>query len=44
MEALKYYFGITHAGDLIAREIEIRRNDAPKFIKEFQTELLYTPF
>jgi len=44
MEVLKYYFGITHAGDLIARGIEIRRNDAPKFIKEFQTELLCTLF
>jgi DNA polymerase elongation subunit (family B) len=44
MEALKHYFGITHAGELIARGIEIRRNDAPNFIKEFQTELLYTLF
>jgi DNA polymerase elongation subunit (family B) len=44
MEALKHYFGITHSGDLIARGIEIRRNDAPNFIKEFQTELLYTLF
>jgi DNA polymerase elongation subunit (family B) len=44
MEALKHYFGITHSGELIARGIEIRRNDAPNFIKEFQTELLYTLF
>jgi DNA polymerase elongation subunit (family B) len=44
MEALKHYFGITHRGELIARGIEIRRNDAPNFIKEFQTELLYTLF
>jgi DNA polymerase elongation subunit (family B) len=44
MEALKHYFGIAHSGDLIARGIEIRRNDAPNFIKEFQTELLYTLF
>jgi DNA polymerase elongation subunit (family B) len=29
---------------LIARGIEIRRHDAPNFIKEFQTELLYTLF
>ena len=44
MEALKHYFGTTHTGDLIARGIEIRRNDTPNFIKEFQTELLYTLF
>jgi DNA polymerase elongation subunit (family B) len=29
---------------MIARGIEIRRHDAPNFIKEFQTELLYTLF
>ena len=44
MEALKHYFGITHGNELIARGIEIRRRDAPNFIKEFQTELLYTLF
>ncbi len=44
MEALKHYFGITHGNELIARGIEIRRHDAPNFIKEFQTELLYTLF
>src|SRR6266516_2938297 len=44
MEALKHYFGITHAGELIARGIEIRRHDAPNFIKEFQSELLQTLF
>jgi DNA polymerase elongation subunit (family B) len=44
MEAVKHYFGITHTNELIARGIEIRRHDAPKFIKEFQTELLYTLF
>jgi DNA polymerase elongation subunit (family B) len=44
MEALKHYFGITHTNELIARGIEIRRHDAPNFIKEFQTELLYTLF
>ncbi|MGC2669911.1 MAG: DNA polymerase domain-containing protein [Candidatus Nitrosopolaris sp.] len=42
MGALKHYFGITHAGELIARGIEIRRHDAPNFIKEFQSELLQT--
>jgi DNA polymerase elongation subunit (family B) len=29
---------------VIARGIEIRRHDTPNFIKEFQTELLYTLF
>jgi len=44
MEALKHYFGITHDNELIARGIELRRHDAPNFIKEFQTELLYALF
>jgi DNA polymerase elongation subunit (family B) len=44
MEVLKHYFGITHGNELIARGIEIRRHDAPNFIKEFQIELLYTLF
>src|SRR5262249_35754359 len=44
MEALKHYLGITQSGELIARGIEIRRHDAPNFIKEFQTELLYILF
>jgi DNA polymerase elongation subunit (family B) len=44
MEALKHYFGMTQSGEIIARGIEIRRHDAPNFIKEFQTELLYTLF
>jgi DNA polymerase elongation subunit (family B) len=44
MEALKHYFGITQSGELVARGIEIRRHDAPNFIKQFQTELLYTLF
>jgi DNA polymerase elongation subunit (family B) len=44
MEALKHYFGITQSNELIARGIEIRRHDAPNFIKEFQTELLHTLF
>ena len=42
MEASKHYFGITQSKVLIARGIEVRRHDAPNFIKEFQTELLYT--
>ena len=44
IEALKRYFGITHSKEMIARGIEIRRHDAPNFIKEFQTELLYILF
>jgi DNA polymerase elongation subunit (family B) len=44
LEALKHYFGITQNNELIARGIEIRRHDAPNFIKDFQTELLYTMF
>lgn len=44
MEALKHYFGITHDGELIARGIEIRRHDAPNFIKEFQSKLLQILF
>ena len=44
MAALKHYFGITQTNELIARGIEVRRHNAPNFIKEFQTELLYTLF
>jgi len=44
IEALKHYYGITHNNELIARGIEIRRHDTPTFIKDFQTELLYTLF
>ena len=40
IEALKQYYGITHEGQLVVRGIEIRRHDTPKFIKEFQAELL----
>ena len=44
LEALKHYFGITYDGELVMRGIETRRHDTPNFIKEFQTELLYTLF
>jgi DNA polymerase elongation subunit (family B) len=44
MEALKHYFGVTTSNGLVARGIETRRHDAPKFIKDFQTEMLYTLF
>ena len=43
-EALKHYYGITHTNELIVRGIEARRHDAPNFIKDFQSELLYTLF
>jgi DNA polymerase elongation subunit (family B) len=44
IEALKHYYGITQQGELVVRGIEIRRHDIPEFIKQFQTELLYTLF
>ena len=44
LEALKHYFGITYDEELITRGIETRRHDTPKFIKDFQRELLYTLF
>ena len=44
IEALKHYYGITQQGELVVRGIEIRRHDIPNFIKQFQTELLYTLF
>jgi DNA polymerase elongation subunit (family B) len=44
IEALKQYYGITQAGELVVRGIEARRHDTPNFVKKFQTELLYTLF
>lgn len=44
IEVLKQYYGVTHEGQLVVRGIEIRRHDTPKFIKEFQTELLFALF
>jgi len=44
IEALKQYYGITNEGQLVVRGVEIRRHDIPKFIKEFQTELLSSLF
>jgi DNA polymerase elongation subunit (family B) len=44
IEVLKHYFGITHDDELVVRGIEIRRHDIPNFIKQFQTQLLYTLF
>ena len=44
IEVLKQYYGVTNEGQLVARGVEIRRHDTPKFIKEFQSELLSTLF
>jgi DNA polymerase-2 len=44
IEALKRYYGVTQEGRLVVRGVEIRRHDTPNFIKQFQTELLYTLF
>ena len=44
IEVLKHYFGITYEDELVVRGIETRRHDVPKFIKQFQTQLLYTIF
>jgi DNA polymerase elongation subunit (family B) len=44
IEVLKHYFGITFDNELVVRGIEIRRHDVPAFIKQFQTQLLYTLF
>jgi hypothetical protein len=44
LEALKHYYGITYTNELIVRGIEARRHDALNFIKDFQSELLYTLF
>jgi DNA polymerase elongation subunit (family B) len=44
MEAQKHYFGILYDGEIIARGIELRRHDTPRFIKEFQTRLIKTLF
>jgi DNA polymerase elongation subunit (family B) len=44
IEALKQYYGLTQEGHLVVRGVEIRRHDTPRFIKEFQTELLSVLF
>ena len=44
IEVLKHYFGITQEGELVVRGIETRRHDIPNFVKQFQTQLLYTLF
>ncbi|MEM2873788.1 MAG: DNA-directed DNA polymerase [Nitrososphaerales archaeon] len=40
MEAQKHYFGMLYDGEIIARGIELRRHDTPKFIKDFQARLI----
>jgi DNA polymerase elongation subunit (family B) len=40
MEAQKHYFGMLYNGDIVARGIELRRHDTPKFIKDFQVSLI----
>jgi DNA polymerase elongation subunit (family B) len=44
LEALKHYYGITYTNGLVVRGIEATRHDVPNFIKDFQSELLYTLF
>jgi DNA polymerase elongation subunit (family B) len=44
IEALKQYYGLTQEGHLVVRGVKIRRHDTPRFIKEFQTELLSVLF
>jgi DNA polymerase elongation subunit (family B) len=44
IEVLKHYFGITYDDALVVRGIEVRRHDSPSFIKQFQTQMLYTLF
>ncbi len=44
MEAQKHYLGLLTNGETLARGIEIRRHDAPPFIKEFQVKLIETLF
>lgn len=44
MEAQKHYFGILYDGEVIARGVELRRHDTPKYIKEFQSRLIKTLF
>jgi DNA polymerase elongation subunit (family B) len=44
MEAQKHYFGILYDGEVVARGIELRRHDTPRFIKEFQSRLIETLF
>jgi DNA polymerase elongation subunit (family B) len=44
MEAQKHYFGVLTNGELVARGIEMRRHDTPRFIMEFQSDLILALF
>ncbi|NWG08808.1 MAG: hypothetical protein HXX80_00590 [Nitrososphaerales archaeon] len=44
MEAQKHYFGMLYNGEIVARGIELRRHDTPKFIKDFQVSLIQVLF
>jgi DNA polymerase elongation subunit (family B) len=44
MEAQKHYFGVLTDGELVARGIEMRRHDTPRFIMEFQRGLILALF
>ena len=44
MEAMTRYFGLLWSGEVLARGIEIRRHDTPKFINEFEVRLIQTLF
>ncbi len=44
MEAQKHYFGLLTNGEVVARGIEMRRHDAPPYIKDFQRRLIETLF
>ncbi|MEM3385700.1 MAG: DNA polymerase domain-containing protein [Nitrososphaeria archaeon] len=44
MEAQKHYYGITYDGEIIAREIKLRRHDTPNLIKELQTKMIKALF
>lgn len=38
--ALRRYYGLTYDGEVEARGIELRRDDTPKFIRDFQAALI----
>jgi DNA polymerase I len=40
--ALKRYFGVTYEGEVEARGIELRRDDIPLLVKQFQHRLILT--
>jgi DNA polymerase elongation subunit (family B) len=44
LEAQKHYYGILYDGEIVARGIELRKQDTPKYIKELQTKMIKTLF